>query len=194
MDGTYPQHLIGAKIPELSIEIFQRDEIRKIELNKEYAGKWLILFFYPADFTFVCPTELTALNELYPQMQSLNTEVVSVSTDTAFVHKAWHDHSESIKKITYSMAADPTGELCQRLGTYIPAEGLSLRATFIANPEGEIVAYEMHANNIGRNPDEILRKLQAAQYVYAHGAEVCPVNWKPGAKTLTPGVDLIGKI
>lgn len=194
MEQAVQKTLIGTTVPEMKLEIFQNNEIKNITLDKFCKGKWAILFFYPADFTFVCPTELTAMAELYPQFKELDTEIISVSTDTAFVHKAWHDHSPSIKKIEYPMAADPTGELCKALGTYIPKEGLSLRASILVNPDGEIVAYEMHANNIGRNPEEMLRKLQAAQYVREHGSEVCPVNWKPGADTLKPGVDLVGKI
>ena len=161
---------------------------------QDFAGKWLVLFFYPADFTFVCPTELRDMGELYPQFQKLGAEVVSVSTDTVFVHKAWHDNSDAIKGITFPMAADPTGELSLTFGTYIQKDGLSLRATFIIDPDGVVKTLEMHDNSIGRSGAETLRKLQAAQFVRAHGSEVCPANWKPGADTLTPGLDLVGKI
>jgi alkyl hydroperoxide reductase subunit AhpC len=119
---------------------------------------------------------------------------MSVSTDTVFVHKAWHDHSPSIAKILFPMAADPTGMLCKALRTYIPAEGLSLRASFLIDPTGIIKAFEVNDNNIGRNSHEFLRKLQAAIYVREHGGEVCPANWKPGGQTLRPGMDLVGKI
>lgn len=190
---TNPCSLINSKIEDFSFEIFHNEEIKEVSMS-QYAGKWLVLFFYPADFTFICPTELSEMADLYPEFQKIGAEVLSVSTDTAFVHKAWHDNSESIKKIKFPMAADPTGKICKALGTYIEEEGLSLRGSFIIDPEGNIKAYEVHDNSIGRSPDELLRKLQAAQFVAEHGGEVCPVNWKPGSDTLKPGVDLVGKI
>lgn len=185
--------LIGRKAPEMSFEIFQDNKISRTSFA-DYKGKWVILFFYPADFTFVCPTELEDMAEKHEEFRKLNTEVISVSTDTAFVHKAWHDNSPAIAKVSYPMAADPTGALCRSFGTYIESDGLSYRGTFIIDPDGLIKAYEIHDNSIGRNADELLRKLQAAQYVREHGGEVCPAKWRPGEKTLTPGVDLIGKI
>lgn len=188
-----PHTLINTELPERSLEVFHAEKMSKVNL-KDYRGKWLVLFFYPADFTFVCPTELEEMAELYPQFQSEGAEVLSVSTDTAFVHKAWHDHSPAIKKVNFPMAADPTGALCRALRTYIEEDGLSYRASFIVDPDGVIKAYEMHDNSVGRSAAELLRKLQAAKYVREHGGEVCPAKWKPGAQTLRPGVDLIGKI
>lgn len=185
--------LIGTQLPPLDIEIYHTEEKKKVQLA-DYRGKWLILFFYPADFTFICPTELEEMADLYDQFVGLGAEVISVSTDTAFVHKAWHDNSAAIKKVRFPMAADPTGKLCKALGTYIEDEGLSYRASFIIDPDGLIKAYEVHDNNIGRSAAELLRKLQAAQYVRDHGGEVCPAKWKPGEKTLRPGLDLVGKI
>ena len=117
-----------------------------------------------------------------------------MSTDTTFVHKAWFDNSETIKKVKFPMVADPTGKICRDYGTYIASDGLSLRGTFIINPEGILKAYELHDNSIGRSSTELLRKIQAAQYVAEHGDEVCPMNWKPGESTLKPGIDLVGKI
>lgn len=193
MEHIKTLNLIGSELPDLAVEIFHKNEIKKVNL-RDYKGKWTILFFYPADFTFVCPTELREMAHMYPQFQEMNTEVVSFSTDTAFVHKAWHDNSEAIKEVNFPMAADPTGAVCRALGTYIEEEGLSYRASFIVDPDGVIQAYEIHNNNIGRSATELMRKLQAAQYVREHGGEVCPANWKPGAQTLTPGVDLVGKI
>lgn len=195
MEGTTFQFfpLIGRKTPDISFDVFQGNKITKTSFG-DYKGKWVILFFYPADFTFVCPTELEEMADKYEEFKKLNTEVISISTDTAFVHKAWHDNSPAIAKVNYPMAADPTGILCRSFGTYIENDGLSYRGTFIIDPDGIIRAYEVHDNNIGRNADELLRKLQAAQYVREHGGEVCPAKWKPGEKTLTPGVDLIGKI
>lgn len=185
--------LIGSTLPEGKFEVFQNETIESISFDK-FKDKWVILFFYPADFTFVCPTELSELSDHYEEFKKEGAEVLSVSTDTAFVHKAWHDHSDSISKIKFPMLADPTGKLCRALGVYIPEEGLALRGSFIVDPDGKIQAYEVHANNIGRNVKELLRKLQAAKFVREHGGEVCPVNWKPGEKTLKPSTELIGKI
>jgi peroxiredoxin (alkyl hydroperoxide reductase subunit C) len=185
--------VIGEPITNFELEAYHHEKIEKINLTG-YHGKWLILFFYPADFTFVCPTELEDMANFYDEFQKINTEVLSVSTDTVFVHKAWHDNSPAIRKIQFPMVADPTGKLCREFGTYIETEGLSLRGTFIIDPEGVLRSFEVNDNSIGRNATELLRKLQAAQYVRDHGGEVCPANWKPGAKTLKPGLDLVGKI
>ena len=189
---------INQKISELEIanfelEAFQNEEIKKLKLS-DYKGRWLVLIFYPADFTFICPTELEEAANYYEEFKKLGAEVLSVSTDTAFVHKAWHDSSPSIKKIKFPMAADPTGKLCQEFGTYIEEEGLSLRGSFIIDPESALKAYEIHDNSIGRSVGELLRKLQAAIFVKEHKGEVCPASWKLGEKTLKPGLDLIGKI
>lgn len=187
------QPIIGSKLTEFNLEAFTENQIKKIT-NKDLEGKWSILFFYPADFTFVCPTELGDMADLYEEFKKEDAEVYSVSTDTAFVHKAWFDNSETIGRIKFPMLADPTGLLCKSLGTYIPSEGLSLRGTFIVDPDGIIQSYEINDNNIGRNAQETLRKLQAAKFVREHGGEVCPANWKPGGNTLKPGLDLVGKI
>jgi len=184
---------INGKAPEFKEDAYVNGKIKKISLE-DYKGKWVILFFYPADFTFVCPTELGELADNYEKFKKIDAEVISVSTDTAFVHKAWHDNSDTIKKIKFPMLADPARRVCQSYLTLIEDEGLSLRATFIIDPEGTIKAFEFHDNNIGRNIQELLRKLQAAQYVETHSGQVCPVNWSPGGKTLKPGLDLIGKI
>ncbi|PIR04087.1 MAG: peroxiredoxin [Candidatus Magasanikbacteria bacterium CG11_big_fil_rev_8_21_14_0_20_39_34] len=189
----YPTSLIGRKVDELKFTVFHNEKTKEVSLS-DYLGKWVVLFFYPADFTFVCPTELLDLSDSYAEFQKLNAEIISVSTDTVFVHKAWHDHSPSIKQIQYPMAADPTGHVCKTFGTYIPEEGLSWRGTFIIDPDGIIKAYEIHDNSIGRSAAELLRKLQAAIYVREHGGEVCPARWKPGDDTLKPGLDLVGKI
>ena len=185
--------MLNTLLPNLAFEIFHNHEAKEVNLS-DYRGKWLILFFYPADFTFICPTELKEMAESYPQFQAMNTEVISVSTDTTFVHKAWHDNSKAINQVQFPMAADPTGKLCRALGTYIEDEGLSYRASFIIDPEGKIKTLEMNDNSIGRSAAELLRKLRAAQYVREHGDEVCPANWQPGKATLRPGLDLVGKI
>lgn len=190
---TFP--LIGKTLPDFELESYFPigDKISKLKLTS-FKGKWLVLLFYPADFTFICPTELSEAADYYTKFQKLGAEIVSVSTDTAFSHKAWHDNSTAIKKIKFPMAADPTGKLCRALGTYIEEEGLSLRATFIIDPNQTIKAYDVHDNSVGRSTEEILRKLQAIQFVREHKGLVCPVSWKPGKKTLKPGVGLVGKI
>ena len=184
---------IGKQAPDFTAEAYQDDKTKKIAL-KSLRGKWVVLAFYPADFTFICPTELGELADNYETFKKMNTEVLSVSTDTAFVHKAWHDASATIKKIKFPMLADPTREICTQYGTLIPEQGLSWRATFIIDPNGVVKWFEIHDNSIGRNTAEIVRKLQAAQYVAKHPGEVCPVSWKPGDKTLKPGLHLVGKI
>jgi len=184
---------IGQQIPDFELEAYHDEKVKKIKLSG-YRGKWLVLIFYPADFTFICPTELEEAAENYKEFQKLGAEVMSVSTDTVFVHKAWHDHSPAIKKIKFPMVADPTGKLCREFGTYIEEEGLSLRGSFIIAPDGKLVAYEMHDNSIGRSVKELLRKLQAAKFVREHKGLVCPASWEPGKKTLKPGLELVGKI
>lgn len=186
-------NLINQKAYDFHEEALVDDSIKRIRLS-DYKGKWVILFFYPADFTFVCPTELGDLADNYERIKELGGEVISVSTDTAFVHKAWKDNSATIGKIKFPMLADPTRKVCDAYQTLIAEEGLSLRATFLIDPEGTIKAYEFHDNSIGRNTEEIIRKIEAAKYVAEHGGEVCPMNWKPGSKTLKPGLDLVGKI
>ena len=162
--------------------------------DTDLKGKWSIVFFYPADFTFVCPTELGDLADVYPQFQKLGVECYSVSTDTHFTHKAWHDTSETIQKITYPMIGDPTGAITRNFDVMIEEEGLALRGTFVINPEGVIKVAEIHDLGIGRDAKELLRKVQAAQYVASHPGEVCPAKWTPGDATLTPSLDLVGKI
>ncbi|MBU0636207.1 redoxin domain-containing protein [Candidatus Micrarchaeota archaeon] len=184
---------IGDAIPDLGGEAFYKGETKKIKLL-DFKGKWLVLLFYPADFTFVCPTELEEAANYYPEFQKNNAEIVSVSTDTVFVHKAWHDTSPAIQKIQFPMLADPSGRVCREFGTYIEEEGLSLRATFIIDPDGILKAMELHDNSIGRSAKEIFRKLQAAIFVRENKGLVCPASWEPGKKTLKPGLDLVGKI
>lgn len=184
---------VGHEIPDAGVEAYHNDNIEKIKLS-QYRGKWLILFFYPADFTFVCPTELEEMAENYAEFQKLGAEVLSVSTDTVFVHKAWHDTSEAIKKVKFPMLADTRHQLCRMFGTYIPEEGLSLRGTFVVDPDGILRIVEINDNSVGRSAKELLRKLQAAKFVREHGGNVCPASWEPGDDTLKPGLDLVGKI
>lgn len=184
---------IDQLIPDITLEAYHEDDTKEISLRKQ-KGKWLVLLFYPADFTFVCPTELESAAEHYKEFQKIGAEIMSISTDTVFVHKAWHDNSEAIGKITYPMLADPAAKLCRALGTYLEDVGESLRTTVIIDPEGKIKAYDIHSNDIGRSIDEIYRKVQAAKFVSEHSGMVCPVNWQPGEETLKKGLDLVGKI
>lgn len=188
---------INQKIPNeianFELEAFQNEKIKKLKLS-DYTGRWLVLMFYPSDFTFICPTELEEAADYYEKVKKLGAEILSVSVDTVFVHKAWHDHSPAIQKVKFPMVADPTGKLCEEFGTYIEAEGVSLRGSFIVDPESVLKAYEIHDNSIGRSAEELLRKLQAAIFVKEHKGQVCPASWKPGEKTLKPGLDLVGKI
>lgn len=189
---------IGSKLPDLTLPAYHPVKDEEVSLKTaDYKGKWKIFFFYPADFTFVCPTELEEMAENYEAFQKEGAEVFSVSTDTVFVHKAWHDNSEAIKKIKYPMVADPAGTLSKLFGVYIAEggdAGLALRGTFIVDPEGVLRTIEINDNSIGRSAKETLRKLRAAKFVAEHGGNVCPASWEPGANTLKPGMDLVGKI
>ena len=187
------ENLINRKIPDFKVQAYVDDAFKAVT-HEDLKGKWSIFFFYPADFTFVCPTELGDMADRYAEFKKLGVEVYSVSTDTHFTHKAWHDASETIKKIKYPMLADPTGHLARSFGVYIEEEGVAYRGTFVVSPEGKIKIAEIHDNGIGRNADELLRKVQAAQFVAGHPGEVCPAKWRPGEKTLKPGLDLVGKI
>ena len=162
--------------------------------DADLKGKWSVVFFYPADFTFVCPTELGDLADHYDTFKKLDVEIYSVSTDTHFTHKAWHDASDTIKKIQYPMVGDPTGAITRNFEVMIEEEGLALRGTFVINPEGQIKIVETNDLGIGRSATELIRKIQAAQYVATHDGEVCPAAWQPGAETLAPSLDLVGKI
>lgn len=184
---------IGEKVNDFEVKAYQNDDIKQVKLS-DYKGKWVVLVFYPADFTFICPTELEELANTYEEFQKQGAEVLSVSTDTVFVHKAWHDASPAIKKIKFPMLADPTGNLCRQFGTYIENDGLSLRGSFIIDPDGVLKCFEIHDNSIGRSAKELLRKVKAAKFVRENKGEVCPASWEPGGKTLKPGLDLVGKI
>jgi peroxiredoxin (alkyl hydroperoxide reductase subunit C) len=185
--------MINTQIPAFKVQAYHNNEFN-IVTDTDLKGKWSIFFFYPADFTFVCPTELGDMADKYAEFQNLGVEVYAVSTDTHFTHKAWHDTSETIKKIKFPMLADPTGRLTRAFGVHIEDEGLAYRGTFVVNPEGVIKIVEIHDNGIGRNSDELLRKVQAAQFVQNHKGEVCPAKWKPGSDTIKPGLNLVGKI
>lgn len=185
--------MVGHKIPDFEFDVYAEDDFTQVKLS-DYHKKWLVLFFYPADFTFVCPTELEEMAGLYDEFKKEGAEVISVSTDTKWSHKAWHDTSDAIKKITFPMAADPTGNLSRAFGVYIEEAGVALRGSFIIDPKGVLQAMEVHADGVGRNAKELLRKLRAAKFVHENGNQVCPASWEPGGETLEPGVNLVGKI
>lgn len=184
---------IGKQIVDFEVQSFVDGGFKTIK-KEDVLGKWSVFFFYPADFTFVCPTELEDLANKYEEFKATGAEIFSVSTDTHFVHKAWHDTSDTIKKIKYPMLADPTGVLSRGFEVMIEDAGLAERGSFIVNPKGEIVAYEVVAGNVGRNADELLRRLKALQFVDEHPSEVCPAKWEQGKETLKPSIDLVGVI
>ena len=185
--------LINKPIPEFKAEAFHNGEFKTIT-SDDVKGKWSIFLFYPADFTFVCPTELEDMAKFYEELQSLDVEVYAVSTDTHFVHKAWHDSSDAISKVRYPMIGDPTGAITRGFDIMVEEEGLALRGTFLANPEGIVKVEEVHDLGIGRSAKDMVRKVKAAQYVAANDGEVCPAAWEAGQETLTPSLDLVGKI
>jgi peroxiredoxin len=185
--------LINSTIKPFKAEAFKDGKFITVT-EADLKGKWAVFFFYPADFTFVCPTELEDLADQYATLQGLGVEVYSVSTDTHFSHKAWHDSSPAIGKINYHMLGDQNHVLANNFGVLREDSGLADRATFVVDPDGVIQVMEITSEGVGRNAEELLRKIKAAQYVAAHPGEVCPAAWKEGAKTLAPSLDLVGKI
>jgi len=185
--------LINTEVKPFTAQAYKEGKFVTVT-EADLKGKWSVVFFYPADFTFVCPTELEDLAEHYGEFQKLGVEIYSVSTDTHFCHKAWHDTSEAVKKITYFMVADPTHAISRNFEVLIEAAGLADRGTFVVDPHGVIQLVEVSAGGVGRDAKELLRKIKAAQYVAAHPGEVCPAHWQEGDKTLAPSLDLVGKI
>jgi peroxiredoxin (alkyl hydroperoxide reductase subunit C) len=185
--------LINTQVKPFKATAYHKGDF--VELSDiDLKGKWSVFFFYPADFTFVCPTELGDLADHYIQLKELGVEVYSISTDTHFTHTAWHDESDTIGKINYPMIGDPTGAITRNFDVMIEDAGLALRGTFVLDPEGMIKVCEIHDLGIGRSAKELVRKVQAAQYVASNEGEVCPASWQPGAETLRPSVELVGKI
>ncbi|WP_066963860.1 alkyl hydroperoxide reductase subunit C [Microbulbifer sp. Q7] len=184
---------INSEIKPFNAKAYQSGDFFDVS-EADLKGKWSVLFFYPADFTFVCPTELGDLADNYAEFQKLGVEIYSVSTDTHFTHKAWHDTSDTIGKIQFPMIGDPTGTITRNFGVMIEEEGIADRGTFVIDPEGRIQIVEINAGGIGRDAQDLLRKIKAAQYVAAHPGEVCPAKWKEGEETLAPSLDLVGKI
>ena len=186
---------IGKKIPEFKTMGYapSREEFVEVS-NKDFEGKWTVLMFYPADFTFVCPTELEDMQEQYEKLKELGAEVYSMSTDTHFVHKAWHDHSEAINKLEFTMLADSHKSIARDFDVLDEEAGLAQRATFIIDPDGVIQTLEINADGIGRDASQVIDKIRAGQFVRNNPGQVCPAKWKQSGKTLTPGLDLVGKI
>ena len=185
--------LINATVKPFKATAFHQGKFIEVT-DQTLKGKWSIFCFYPADFTFVCPTELEDLADRHAEFKDMGVEVYGISTDTHFAHKAWHDTSEAIKKVNYPLIGDPTGTLTRNFEVMIEEEGLALRGTFVINPEGQIKLCEVHDNGIGRDAGELMRKVKAAQYVAKNRGQVCPAKWQEGAATLTPSLDLVGKI
>lgn len=185
--------MINREISDFRTNALKNGQFQTVT-REDLLGKWNVFFFYPADFTFVCPTELEDLADNYESFQSIGCEVYAISTDSHFVHKAWQDASQRIGKIKFPMLADPAHRIARDFDVLIEEDGMAERGTFILNPEGKIVGYEVMAGNVGRNARELLRKVQACQFVHTHGDEVCPANWQPGGETLKPSLDLVGKL
>lgn len=185
--------LIGKKVEEFTAQAYCNGEFTEIS-EKNLIGNWSILCFYPADFTFVCPTELEDLQEQYQELKSLGVEVFSCSTDTHFTHKAWHDTSAAIGKIQYTMIGDPSHQISRIFDVLDEEQGLAQRGTFIIDPDGIVQTVEINANGIGRDARTLIDKIKAAQYVRTHPGEVCPAKWKENEETLKPSFDLVGKI
>lgn len=186
--------IINSQMPDFKVQAYRKDKGFITVSNEDLKGKWAVFFFYPADFSFVCPTELSDLADHYAEFQALGVEIYSVSTDTHFVHKAWADATDTIGKIEYTMLADPSGHLSRSMGVMIEDAGLAYRGTFVFNPEGKVKIAEIHDNGIGRDAQELLRKIKAAKFVHEHPGQVCPAKWQEGEATLAPSIDLVGKI
>ncbi|SHK17025.1 peroxiredoxin (alkyl hydroperoxide reductase subunit C) [Anaerobranca californiensis DSM 14826] len=185
--------LIGKEVLPFRAKAFHNGKFIDVT-EQDLKGKWSVVFFYPADFTFVCPTELEDLQNHYEELKALGVEVYAVSTDTHFTHKAWHDSSETIKKITYVMIGDPSQKISRNFEVLNEETGLADRGTFIIDPDGVIQAVEINSEGMGRDASVLVQKIKAAQYIRNHPGEVCPAKWSEGAATLKPSIDLVGKI
>jgi len=188
---------VGETVPDFELETFEPGTLTfgRVSLDEMMKkGKWTVLVFYPADYSFVCPTELADLAALQEEIAAAGAEIISVSTDTKFVHLAWQREERLLKDVKYRMASDPSGRVCRIFGVYDSKSGLALRGTFIVSPEGILSASEVNYYNAGRNAAELLRKIRANVYLAEHSEEACPANWQPGGKTLSPGTTLVGRV
>lgn len=188
---------VGTIVPDFEMETYEptQGDFGKVSLaDLKKAGKWTILVFYPADFTFVCPTELADLADQQDKLAALGAHVIAVSTDTKFAHMIWRNTEGLMKNVKYTLAADTTGTVSRLFGVYDAGTGLALRGTFIINPEGKLVTSEVNFYNVGRDACELVRKMEANVHLMANPSEACPAKWTPGSKTLTPGKDLVGNV
>jgi len=188
---------VGQDVPDFEMETFdpKKGDFATVSLKElKKARKWTVLFFYPADYTFVCPTELADLATQSEALTKAGAEVISVSTDNKFVHLAWQREEKLLSNVKYQMASDATGRVSRLFGVFNEENGLDYRGTFIISPDGKLVASEVNFYNVGRNAAELLRKVKANVYLSSHPEEACPANWSEGAKTLKPGAKLVGKV
>jgi peroxiredoxin (alkyl hydroperoxide reductase subunit C) len=196
--GTEPTARVGQTVPNFKLEIFNPvagdfssrslDDVKK-------AGKWTVLFFYPADFTFVCATEFQALAEQHDKFTEIGAEIITVSTDTVYTHLAWQQHEKELEKVKYLMGSDRTGAVAKMFGVLDEASGNALRGTFVISPDGKLMNSEVNFFNLGRNINELYRKVKASTYLAKHGTEACPAKWNSdGDATLKPGPGLVGKV
>lgn len=184
--------LIGHKVPDFKADAYHGGDIKQIKLSN-YRGKWVILLFYPGDFTFVCPTELQAFAENYQKFRKEGAEVLAVSVDSVWSHKVWHETSKAVSKVKYPMLSDINKEMSRMFGVLDEESGIALRGLFIIDPKGILQAATVYNAPVGRNVDEALRTLLAFKFTSKTGY-VCPINWTPGKKALKPGPKLAGKI
>ncbi len=188
---------VGQDVPHFELETYDpaAGDFGKFSLEgAKREGRWIVLVFYPADFTFVCPTELADIAEKQDTLKALGCDIYGVSTDTKFAHLAWRNSEKLLQNVRYGLAADPTGIVSKMFGVYDGGSGLALRGTFIISPEGRLVSSEINFYNVGRDADELLRKVEANTYLVKHPEQACPAKWKPGSKTLTPSKDMVGKV
>ncbi|MFO1484965.1 MAG: redoxin domain-containing protein [Verrucomicrobiaceae bacterium] len=196
MENT-PTVSVGAIVPDFEMETYEpaKGDFGKVALaDLKKDGKWTVLVFYPADFTFVCPTELADLAAQQDKLAELGAHVIAVSTDTKFAHMVWRNTEGLLKNVKYTLAADPTGAVSRLFGVYDAGTGLALRGTFIINPDGKLVSSEVNFYNVGRDAAELVRKMEANIHLIENPAEACPAKWTPGAKTLKPGKDIVGNV
>jgi NADH-dependent peroxiredoxin subunit C len=188
---------IGDVVPNIAIETYDPTNYDFVDVSTEAIArkkKWTVLFFYPGDFTFVCPTELADLAGIHKELMEMGVEIISMSTDSKFTHLGWHQAEQLLKGVKFLMGSDSTGKISRLFGVYDEASGMALRGTFIISPEGKLAASEINYFNVGRNADELLRKLKANVYLVDHPSEACPANWNVGEKTLKPSAKLVGKV
>ena len=185
--------LIGTELKPFTAQAYKEGKFITVS-DAELRGRWSVFFFYPADFTFVCPTELEDLADNHDTFARMGVDIYSVSTDTHFSHKAWADASPAIGKIRFTMLGDPTHQLSRNFNVLREGQGLADRGTFVVDPDGVIQLMEVTSEGVGRNAMELLRKIKAAQYIRANPGQVCPAKWEEGEETLVPSLDLVGKI